>query len=665
MINHDSSGFLIGQMVEVTRDLLHVSEQSLTTMRGVRATLNNIATHIGARPGYARKGSFEQPRPYVPPTRAEIARAATVRTSAPRVSRSRIGQPLPEVIALPPAIMPAAPSRGTSQAVALAKTVAAVQAQAAAAPAGRQRDASGRFSSTGGGAPAGGGDPSPAIPGRTPSSGSKKDYEKALRLAEIEAKDILGAKLAREQKAAEIAGSVKNTAVGAVEGIDPSIQAAREITSVMSPLGRAFGIAFGALAQRRKERWYKRILNAILRRNGVAAEGGSSGASAAESGSTMGIFAGLASRLGGPVMSVLGRGLVFALTRIFGPVAALWGAWKVGQWIGGKISDWLVSSGIQDKMFDAIDGMLDAWKKMTNWIASQYDNGKKAVKRAWAATVEWGGNLLNSIGIGIRHGAVFDGFDGAEGLSRGTYTKDEANRIRDLKKAGTNTGAFGKADGGMPDSIKEMIIAQATAMGVDPKRALKIAAMESGGNPNAVSTTGAIGVFQLIGQTASNLGVADRFDPAQNITGGLKLIKELQDRLGAYATDEAIYLAFQLGPEKAAEVIKGATAGKLISALSANTQSSVMLNNGSPAMSSSQFVQKQVDALNNRYNSVVGPMISVPSTVPTKIPGLKDFDVKTPMGATKVAPVKVSLYEPVTQNVTDRNIAHIVTGGLG
>jgi soluble lytic murein transglycosylase-like protein len=36
---------------------------------------------------------------------------------------------------------------------------------------------------------------------------------------------------------------------------------------------------------------------------------------------------------------------------------------------------------------------------------------------------------------------------------------------------------------------------------------LKIAAIESGGNPNAISATGAIGVFQFTGQTGTGVGI--------------------------------------------------------------------------------------------------------------------------------------------------------------
>lgn len=50
---------------------------------------------------------------------------------------------------------------------------------------------------------------------------------------------------------------------------------------------------------------------------------------------------------------------------------------------------------------------------------------------------------------------------------------------------------------------------------------------ESGGNAGAVSSTGAGGLMQLMPRTASGLGVANRFDPIQNVDGGTKYLSQL------------------------------------------------------------------------------------------------------------------------------------------
>ena len=57
-----------------------------------------------------------------------------------------------------------------------------------------------------------------------------------------------------------------------------------------------------------------------------------------------------------------------------------------------------------------------------------------------------------------------------------------------------------------------------------------IVLMESGFDPRAVSPRGAGGLMQLMPETASALGVLDRFNPRENIRGGVRHLRYLLDR---------------------------------------------------------------------------------------------------------------------------------------
>jgi soluble lytic murein transglycosylase-like protein len=89
-----------------------------------------------------------------------------------------------------------------------------------------------------------------------------------------------------------------------------------------------------------------------------------------------------------------------------------------------------------------------------------------------------------------------------------------------------------KAAAGGTAAFKDLIAGAAQRHEVDPNLVRAVMAAESGGNPEARSPVGAIGLMQLMPGTAKDLGVADPADPAQNVEGGAKYLAALTKRFG-------------------------------------------------------------------------------------------------------------------------------------
>lgn len=102
--------------------------------------------------------------------------------------------------------------------------------------------------------------------------------------------------------------------------------------------------------------------------------------------------------------------------------------------------------------------------------------------------------------------------------------------------------------GQTPVDLSTIVSEASTRSQVDADFIASVIRAESGNNPRAVSRKGAQGLMQLMPGTASQLGVKNSFDPAENVDGGVRYLREL---LLLYNNDMIKALAaYNAGPQR-------------------------------------------------------------------------------------------------------------------
>jgi len=80
--------------------------------------------------------------------------------------------------------------------------------------------------------------------------------------------------------------------------------------------------------------------------------------------------------------------------------------------------------------------------------------------------------------------------------------------------------------------FQDIVNDAAAQYSVDPALLQAVIHQESVGNPNARIGVGAMGLMQLMPDTARSLGVSDPYDARQNIFGGARYLRGLLDQFG-------------------------------------------------------------------------------------------------------------------------------------
>ncbi len=97
-----------------------------------------------------------------------------------------------------------------------------------------------------------------------------------------------------------------------------------------------------------------------------------------------------------------------------------------------------------------------------------------------------------------------------------------------------------------PTAIDSLVVGASQANGVPPALVRAVLMAESAGNPSAISVAGAQGLMQLMPGTSAGCGIANPFDPTENVQCGTGYLHSLLRR---YHNNVALAVAaYNAGP---------------------------------------------------------------------------------------------------------------------
>jgi soluble lytic murein transglycosylase-like protein len=132
------------------------------------------------------------------------------------------------------------------------------------------------------------------------------------------------------------------------------------------------------------------------------------------------------------------------------------------------------------------------------------------------------------------HGRIYM-YEDADGVKHFTDVPDDSRyRLLALSPGNlTQSGEhYSRALLARASQYDPIIEKAAESAALEPNLLRAVIVVESGFNSRAVSKRGAVGLMQLMPDTASRFGVADRYDPRDNVHGGARYLKFLLNRFG-------------------------------------------------------------------------------------------------------------------------------------
>lgn len=455
------------------------------------------------------------------------------------------------------------------------------------------------------------------------------------------------------------------------QNIDPTVDAVRELGDLMSPLAKVGKTMFKGAAwlfrrkkkreepsdqeQRQQSRIEKLLQRIAGSRVGQAA------------GSGFNLFGGLFSSLAGTA-----GGLLSGLGKILIPALGLGTAFSLGKFVGNKIYDYIEPAltplidgvaAIPDKMSKAWDGVIEIASNGIEAVVNTVTSAKNAVTGAYDAAVNATSNGIENVvtgaqgffnwGNGIYQGAINKTSQGMESI---------ANKFK------------GKASSNFTDNKSAAIKATADRLGVSPNDLAQIISFESAGSfdPAKKNMGGgnATGLIQFTQGTAKQMGTTTEDLAKMSFEQQMAYVeKYFVDRgIGKNGKTSIadMYNAVQGVPKSGYKA--GTKAYDQNKAWDVNKDGVIMPNEavtGKGFMAHAKDYYPVASAATTKVVAPASPM-SVPKLLARPMPEVPKQ--KQQVSTKEQKPMQVSVVggnESISQNLSDRHLAHAVTGGLG